>query len=251
MTGRARVMAGLALMVLPGSCAGQTQLRDVKVIESVAAPAAIQGLAASDGNLWSIDSRKGTLLKFRAGERAITRAVAARVDKPKAVAWDGSTLWCAGAAANRLHQVDPASGRILKTVEIQMQKVASPVSLESLAWDGKTLWVGHSAGWSSRLSRVDVATGRVIQSLFSEGVPRALTSDGKYLWMATYNNGKLPSLLAQWTILEDPGKMSRTHKFLARLPGKEPVGLARDGQMFWYADRERKSFEKIQLPAEQ
>lgn len=247
---KGRGAPGLLLLALAGLCAAQTPLRDAKVMESVPVDKAIHGLAVSEGNMWSFDAVSGALLSFRSGQRTAMKKLAVRVAKPKAVAWDGKTFWCAGAEPNRVYQVDAASGAVLKTLEIETPKTVSPVSLDSLAWDGKALWVGHSAGWSSRISRVDVASGRVTLSFFSEGVPRALAADGNHVWMASYNGGELPSLLSQWTIGADAKQISRTRRFLARLPGKDPVGLARDGQTFWYADRTLKSFQRVQLPEE-
>lgn len=241
----------LAVLTLCGGAAQQAKpLRDAGVLESVPAPSAARGLTFVEGHLWSIDPQKGVLLKVSPAARKVIGTLPVRIAKPRALAWDGRSFWCAGEDVNKIHQVDAANGRILKSIEIPKGRATTPLTLEALAWDGKYLWVGYAAGWSSRVMRVDVADGRVVQSLFSEGIPRGLASDGKSLWMATYNLGKYPSLLARWTILDDPVKMSLTHVFVARLPGKEPVGLVWDSGAFWYADREQRAFLKIQLPAE-
>ncbi|MGA2325013.1 MAG: PQQ-binding-like beta-propeller repeat protein [Bryobacteraceae bacterium] len=250
------VRAGTMLLVLAalflGLAAAQPAkvLSEAKVADSVPAPAAIQGLSMADGVLWSIDAQKGVLTRIRVADKKVVGTLAIRVAKPRALAWDGKTLWCAGDDITKVQQVDPAEGKVLRTIEVAKPRTTSPISVEALAWDGKYLWVAYAAGWSSQLVRVDVASGRIVQSMFADGLPRGLASDGKSLWMATYNGGKAPSLLARWTILPDATKMSLTRTFVARLPGKDPVGLAWDSGAFWYADRELKVIQKVQLPAE-
>jgi hypothetical protein len=226
-------------------------LREVKVVDSIPVKATLQGLSLADGQLWAINPQKVTLTRIGTVEKRVLATMTSRVAKPRALAWDGKTLWCAGEDITKVHQVDPAKGKVLRTIEVAKLATTSPISVEAMVWDGKYLWMAYAAGWSSRLVRVDVAGGSVVQSLFAEGLPRGLATDGKSLWMAAYNGGKTPSFLARWTILEDATTMSLTHAFVARLPGRDPLGLAWDHGAFWYADRETKVIQKVQLPAEQ
>jgi DNA-binding beta-propeller fold protein YncE len=250
-TVRTRTATLLLLAVgVAAICTAQTPPA-VKVIDSVPAPATARGLTMSDGVLFSIDTTLGTLVTLRAGQRRVAGGTKLAIAKAKAVAWDGRSFWCAGEAADKVYQVDPQSGRILKTISVPGPNITSPASIESLAWDGKTLWVGLSAGWSSRISRLDVASGKVTQWFYANSIPAALTADDQHLWMASYNHGKQPSLLARWSIAETGDKTSLTQTFVAKLPGKDPVGLVREGKAFWYADREQRAFQKVQLPTEQ
>lgn len=226
-------------------------LRELEVVDSMPVRATLQGLTVAAGQLWTIDQRKAALTKIGTAEKKTLATVVIQVAKPRALAWDGKVLWCAGSDITKVHQVDPTNGKVIRTIEVAKPATASPISVEAMVWDGKYLWLAYAAGWSSRLVRVDVANGRVVQSLFAEGLPRGLATDGKSLWMATYNGGKTPSFLARWTILEDATKMSLTHSFIARLPGRDATGLAWDNGVFWYADRETKAIQKVQLPAGQ
>jgi hypothetical protein len=246
---RLLALAALALCALAAQPA--KPLREVTVVDSIPVPAAIQGLSMADRQLWTIDPQKAALTRIGTADKKVLGTLTSPVAKPRALAWDGKTLWCAGEDVTKVQQVDPAGGKVLRTLDVAKPRSSSPVTAEALAWDGKYLWMAYSAGWSSSLLRIDVATGRVVESLFADGIPRGLATDGKSLWMATYNGGKAPSLLARWTILEDAAKMSLTHTFVARLPGMDPVGLAWDGGAFWYTDRALKAIQKIQLPAEE
>lgn len=241
----------LAVLAMPGAFAATApRVPEARPIASLPIPAARQGLTAVEGHLWTIDTRTGVLLKIRASDGKTVATLRSPVAKPRALAWDGKALWCAGARGDRLYRIDPKEGRLLKSLPAPKLKASSSTTLEALAWDGGHLWVGIAAGWSSSLIQVDPESGKVLQSIFAEGYPRALASDGKSLWMANYNEGKSPSMLARWTILKDATKMSLTHTFVACLPGRDPSGLTWDGKGLWYADRGMKAFQKLRLPAE-
>lgn len=240
---------GLTLAVAAASIA-QTPFREPKIIESFSLAENIRGLVASGNLLWSLDSERDLLLQVSKKKRAVLTRLKLEAPKLRTLTGDGKTLWGSGEDPRKLFCLDAANGKIIRVLEIRAEKTAGGESLEALAWDGKSLWAGYSAGWSSRILRIDPESGVIKGSFYSEGIPRGLTADGTYLWMATYNEGKFPSLLARWAIQDDSGKMSLSHRFIVRLPGKNPVGLAREGKAFWYADQERNTIVKIRVPEE-
>ncbi|TFG80730.1 MAG: hypothetical protein E4H23_01475 [Chrysiogenales bacterium] len=248
-TGRVLVWIGLALSMTAASFA-QTSPRESKILESFSLEENIRGLAASGSLLWSIDSERGVLLQVSKQKRAVLKRLKIETPRLRTLTGDGKVLWGSGEDPRKLFCLDAANGKIIRILEIRAEKTAGVESLEALAWDGKSLWAGYSAGWSSRILRIDPESGVIKGSFYSEGIPRGLTADGTYLWMATYNEGKYPSLLARWTIQDDSGKMSLSHRFIVRLPGKNPVGLAREGKAFWYADQDKKTIVKIRVPEE-
>jgi hypothetical protein len=95
---------------------------------------------------------------------------------------------------------------------------------------------------------MDVETGQVTLSMFANGLPRGLASDGKRLWMVSYNMGKYTGVVTERTIMDDAEEMNLTVRILGRTPGKEPTGLDFDGRDLWVADGELKSVHKVALP---
>jgi hypothetical protein len=225
-------------------------LADAVVIESVPAPGAARALTFAQGHLWSIGAERDLLVKIDPATGALVGTLRLEIETVRALAWDGRSFWCAAEGDSpNIYQVDPATGRTLRSIYRPPRDPANwpPTAIEALAWDGKYLWVAFEAGlWSSRLVRLDVADGRAVQSMNAHGIPLGLASDGQSLWMATYDAGSSGrSLLAHWTILDS----GMTVSVAARLPGKEPVGLAWDGRALWYADRQQKQLTRLQLPA--
>jgi hypothetical protein len=246
-------------------------LPDAAVITSLPAPEAIRGLTFANRRLWSIDARKDVLLEIDAANGTVLSAQAIDVKRARGLAWDGHSFWC-GNDDGRLIQVDAKSGRVLKSYDRRpfsgaINVADVPFTLQGLAWDGKSLWAAYDGLNAQRapvfgqpdegynLVRVDVSDGHDAVNASVQQIPLGLASDGKSLWMATYDAGRGRALLVRWTIpdrystVNAPSRvMGRTGLAIARLPGKEPAGLAWDGSALWYADRQQKQFMKLALP---
>lgn len=208
----------------------------------------IQGIALAKDHLWGIDSKKRELLKIDMRTRKIVDSVRTEVKSPRGLAWDGKYFWSADNETKMVHQIDPSSGKIIRSLDVPIYGKKESAVLEAVAWDGKYLWVAYSAGWSSRIHRMDIETGEVVLSLFADCYPRGLATDGKYLWVMCYNLGKYPGVIDQRSISDDSGKMNLSRKFLVRTIGKEPTGISFDGKYLWVADKEMKSLQRIELP---
>jgi outer membrane protein assembly factor BamB len=74
------------------------------------------------------------------------------------LAWAEGTLWVGQHRARKIHQVDPRSGAILRTIE-------SNRFVTGVTWVDGQLWHGTWEGGDSELRRVDPRTGEVLETL--------------------------------------------------------------------------------------
>src|SRR6201993_4818203 len=74
------------------------------------------------------------------------------------LAWAEGTLWVGQYQARKIHQIDPQSGAILRTIQ-------SNRFVTGVTWVDGELWHGTSESDESELRRVDVETGEVQESL--------------------------------------------------------------------------------------
>src|SRR4029450_965663 len=74
------------------------------------------------------------------------------------LAWAEGTLWVGQYRDRKIHQVDPETGAILRTIE-------SNRFVTGVTWIDGELWHGTHEGDESELRRVDPRTGEVLESL--------------------------------------------------------------------------------------
>jgi glutamine cyclotransferase len=74
------------------------------------------------------------------------------------LAWAEGTLWVGQSRARKIHQVDPETGAILRTIE-------SNRFVTGVTWVDGELWHGTWEGDDSELRRVDPRTGEVLERL--------------------------------------------------------------------------------------
>jgi len=89
------------------------------------------------------------------------------------LAWAEGTLWVGHYRNRKIHQVDPETGAILRTIE-------SNRFVTGVTWTGGELWHATWEGNESDLRRLDPATGEVLERLeMPPGVEiSGLESDG-------------------------------------------------------------------------
>jgi glutamine cyclotransferase len=89
------------------------------------------------------------------------------------LAWAEGTLWVGQYLDRRIHQIDPQTGAILRTIE-------SNRFVTGVTWVDGQLWHGTWEGDESELRRVDPRTGEVLETLeMPRGVHvSGLESDG-------------------------------------------------------------------------
>jgi glutamine cyclotransferase len=89
------------------------------------------------------------------------------------MAWAEGALWVGQYRDRKIHQIDPDTGEILKTIE-------SDRFVTGVTWVDGELWHGTLEGDASELRRLDPESGRVLQSMdLPTGVAvTGLESDG-------------------------------------------------------------------------
>ena len=89
------------------------------------------------------------------------------------MAWAEGTLWVACYRGRRIHEVDPESGAVLRTL-------ASDRHVTGVTWVEGELWHGTWEDERSELRKVDAASGEVRETIaMPEGITvSGLESDG-------------------------------------------------------------------------
>ena len=92
-----------------------------------------------------------------------TRRVVSTIPAPagggdSGLAWAEGTLWVGQYRERKIHQVDPDTGAILRTI-------ACDRFVTGVSWVDGELWHGTWEGDDSDVRRIDPATGKVLESL--------------------------------------------------------------------------------------
>jgi glutamine cyclotransferase len=108
-----------------------------------------------------------------------TRRVVSTIPAPggggdSGLAWAEGTLWVGEYRARKIHQIDPRTGAILRTI-------ASNRFVTGVTWVEGELWHGTSEGAESEIRRIDPESGAVLERLEmpSGTMVAGLESDGK------------------------------------------------------------------------
>jgi streptogramin lyase len=103
------------------------------------------------------------------------------------LAWAEGSLWVGEYRARQIHQIDPATGAILRTIE-------SNRFVTGVCWADGELWHGTWEGDESELRRVDPRTGDVLEILEmppGAGVSGLESDGGDQFFCGGGNSGKL------------------------------------------------------------
>ena len=90
----------------------------------------------------------------------ITEAVIQKIDPTtgEVLAWAEGTLWVGQHRGRRIHQVDPETGTVLRTIE-------SDRFVTGVTWTNGELWHGTWENETSDIRRIDPETGKVLERL--------------------------------------------------------------------------------------
>ena len=89
-------------------------------------------------------------------------------DGAAGLAWAEGSLWVGQHRDRKIHQIDPTSGKILRTIE-------SNRFVTGVTWAGKELWHGTWEEEQSDLRRVDPLSGEVLELI---EMPQGVTVSG-------------------------------------------------------------------------
>lgn len=247
----------ISVVFFMGSCVTKPKMENenapeskgLRIIDTVRIPNIMpRGLVSDKQTLWMIDTREKALKQIDPQKKQVVATIPIAIGEPRGVTWDGKTFWIVDNREKAVHQVDPEKGAILRTILVPINFDKEKTVLEAAAFDGKHLWVAYFAGWSSKILKIDIDTGEVLQEMFAKGHPRALATDGRRLWMLSYNQGVYTGVILERTIMDDSRRMNLSAKFIGRTSGKEPAGMAFDGRYLWIADSKMKAIQKVELP---
>jgi len=104
----------------------------------------------------------------------VLASIPAPGDSNSGLAWAEGSLWVGDYRGRRIHQVDPESGAVLRTLE-------SNRFVTGVTWADGELWHGTWEGEESELRHVDPQSGKVLESLtMPQGIGvSGLESDGR------------------------------------------------------------------------
>jgi len=119
--------------------------------------AANAGTAFDGTHLYQIAD--GRIQKIEPGSgRVVSTIPAPGAGEDSGLAWAEGSLWVGVYRQRKIHQVDPADGRVLRTL-------SSDRYVTGVTWVDGQLWHGTWENDASELRRVDARTGDVLQSV--------------------------------------------------------------------------------------
>ena len=119
--------------------------------------AAHAGTAFDGTSLWQIAEDRIQKLDPKTG-RVLASIPAPGGGAVSGLAWAEGTLWVAEYRARKIHQIDPATGAVLRTLE-------SNRFVTGVTWLDGELWHATWEGDASELRRVDPRSGEVLETV--------------------------------------------------------------------------------------
>ena len=136
------------------------------------------GTAFDGKHLWQITEQRIDKIEAATG-RVLGSIPAPGGGGDSGLTWAEGSLWVGQYRDRRIHQIDPASGAILRTIE-------SDRFVTGVTWVDGELWHGTWEGDESDIRRINPESGAVLERLqMPKGVGvSGLESDGKDLFYA-------------------------------------------------------------------
>lgn len=114
------------------------------------------GTAFDGKHLYQISD--GTIVKLEPRSGRVLSRIPAPGGGASGMAWAEGSLWVAEYRQRKIHQVDPETGRVLRTIE-------SNRYVTGVTWVDGQLWHGTWEDGASDLRQLDEKTGDVLQSV--------------------------------------------------------------------------------------
>lgn len=114
------------------------------------------GTAFDGRHLFQIDN--GQIRKVDPASGEVVATIPSPGGSDSGLAWAEGTLWVGQYRERKIHQVDPETGRILRTIE-------SNRFVTGVTWVDGELWHGTWEDDASDVRRIDPATGEVLERL--------------------------------------------------------------------------------------
>jgi hypothetical protein len=186
-----------------------------------------------------IDTSGKTYYAFDTAKSEKVGSFTATVEQPKAATWAGTDFWLLDQKTEKIVQVDPENGNVLRDIPAPKPEGAGQWSYEGLTWDGKYLWVAYFAGFSSKIVQVNPENGEVLQDIYADANLKGIYSDGTHLWGLCYNGTNHPAVVDKRMITPSKFETAKSREFLGKVEITEPRGLAFDGNQFLTLDAQK------------
>ena len=121
------------------------------------AVAATAGTAFDGQYLWQLADDRIQKVDPSSGQ-VVTTIPAPSHGRDSGLAWAEGTLWVGEYRARKIHQINPKTGAILRTIE-------SDRFVTGVSWVNGELWHGTLEAEQSELRRIDAETGEVLERL--------------------------------------------------------------------------------------
>ena len=134
--------------------------------------AAHAGTAFDGTHIWQI--AESVIQKLDPDTGKVLGTIPAPSDGVSGMAWAEGSLWVGEYRARKIHQVDPRTGKVLRSID-------SNRFVTGVTWLGDELWHATWEGDESELRRVDAKSGDVLETLqLPAGIMvSGMESDGK------------------------------------------------------------------------
>lgn len=152
------------------------------------------GLTYDGSHLWQVDRYEGKLYQLNPSDCSIISSISGPDKYPSGLTWDGKYLWTYGYPSYKIYKINPSDGTIIATFD-------PPSGIEQnagLAFDGTYMWISGGSylyglnGYIYKLNPSDCSVISAYEAPCSR--PISLTWDGKYLWCASFDGGKIYQL---------------------------------------------------------
>lgn len=135
--------------------------------------------ARAESLIWVVDFNGDTVSAIRSGTNTVVATVQVG-QKPRSLAYDGTSVWCANYNSGTVSRIDAATATVTATITVGTQPM-------SLLWDSgnSVVWCTNYGGNS--VSRINPSTNTVTATI-SVTKPYALTKDPELnmVWVSTW-----------------------------------------------------------------
>ena len=144
-------------------------------VDRIAVSGAPGSIVSGGGAIWVGSTVGATVSRIDPTTESVTQTIALPGSNPDALAIGGDRLWVADSVARRLFELDLASGRLRRTVSLDLRPSA-------VAFAAGALWV---AGYdSATVEKLDPVSGRTVGRVRVGSGPVAITVGFGSLWVA-------------------------------------------------------------------
>lgn len=155
---------------------------------------------------------------------AATHAISATVttsDDPVAVCVGNGFVWVAE-QGSKVDKINPTTNAIVATITVGAG--VSITCTDGIAYGNGFVWVVNKSG--NTVSKINATTNAVAATITVGAAPISLTYDGVFVWVLNQNDTSLTKINASTNAIVDP----------ALSVGADPQGITFDGSFIWVSD---------------